>query len=68
MPRSYWLVKTEPGAYSWDDLVGEGRTAWDGVRNAQARNNLAGMREGGNTPGPGYHNHSRCDCGCSNIQ
>ena len=46
MPRCYWLVKSEPGAYSWDDLVSEGRTAWDGVRNAQARNNLAHMREG----------------------
>jgi predicted RNA-binding protein with PUA-like domain len=39
--RSHWLVKSEPGTYSWDDLVKDGRTRWDGVRNAQARNNLA---------------------------
>ena len=40
--RNYWLVKSEPGAYSWDDLCGEeDRTAeWDGVRNYQARNLL----------------------------
>lgn len=46
MARSHWLVKSEPGAYSWDDLVAEGKTEWDGVRNAQARNNLARMRTG----------------------
>jgi predicted RNA-binding protein with PUA-like domain len=34
-------VKSEPGTYSWDDLVKDGKTRWDGVRNAQARNNLA---------------------------
>jgi predicted RNA-binding protein with PUA-like domain len=39
-------VKSEPGTYSWDDLVRDGRTRWDGVRNAQARNNLAAMRVG----------------------
>jgi predicted RNA-binding protein with PUA-like domain len=44
--RSYWLVKSEPGAYSWDDFVREGSTLWDGVRNSQARNNLAAMRQG----------------------
>lgn len=42
---AYWLVKTEPGAYSWDDLVREGRTIWDGVRNFQARNNMKSMKE-----------------------
>ncbi len=46
MARHYWLLKTEPGAYSWDDLEREGRTPWDGVRNYQARNNLREMREG----------------------
>ncbi len=46
MARRHWLVKSEPGAYSWERLVREGRTAWDGVRNAQARNNLAEMRRG----------------------
>ena len=42
----YWLVKSEPGAYSWDDLVKDGWTYWDGVRNYQARNNLKAMKEG----------------------
>jgi predicted RNA-binding protein with PUA-like domain len=46
MARSYWLVKSEPSAYSWDDLVEGGSTYWDGVRNAQARNNLRAMRVG----------------------
>jgi predicted RNA-binding protein with PUA-like domain len=39
-------VKSEPGTYAWDDLVKEGKTRWDGVRNAQARNNLRAMRVG----------------------
>lgn len=43
---NYWLVKSEPNAYSWDDLVSLGRDHWDGVRNYQARNNLKLMREG----------------------
>ncbi len=42
----YWLVKSEPGAYSWDDLVKDGSTRWDGVRNYQARNNLKSMKKG----------------------
>ena len=45
-PRGHWLVKSEPGTYSWDDLVRDGKTRWDGVRNAQARNNLRAMRAG----------------------
>ena len=44
MARGYWLVKSEPFKYSWDDFTREGSTFWDGVRNAQARNNLAAMR------------------------
>ncbi len=43
---NYWLVKTEPGTYSWDDFVKLGRDMWDGVRNFQARNNLKAMKEG----------------------
>ena len=39
-----WLVKSEPGAYSFDDLVRDGSTCWDGVRNAEERNNLQEMR------------------------
>jgi predicted RNA-binding protein with PUA-like domain len=41
----YWLVKSEPGTYSWDDLVKDGWTYWDGVRNYQARNNLREMKK-----------------------
>jgi predicted RNA-binding protein with PUA-like domain len=36
----YWLLKTEPSTYSWDDLVRDKKAAWTGVRNFQARNNL----------------------------
>jgi predicted RNA-binding protein with PUA-like domain len=46
MPRRHWLVKSEPGAYSWERLVRAGRAVWDGVRNPQARGNLAAMAEG----------------------
>jgi predicted RNA-binding protein with PUA-like domain len=46
MARAYWLVKSEPDKYSWDDLVGDGGTCWDGVRNYQARNNLREMKLG----------------------
>ncbi len=45
-PRRYWLMKSEPDAYSWDDLVAEGEGTWDGVRNYRARNNLAAMQVG----------------------
>ena len=43
---SHWLVKSEPATYGWHDLEKDGRTRWDGVRNAQARNNLNEMRVG----------------------
>ena len=42
----YWLMKSEPFAYSWDDLVAEREGTWDGVRNYRARNNLAAMEVG----------------------
>ena len=42
----YWMVKSEPAAYSWDHFVKEGRAAWTGVRNYQARINLRAMRVG----------------------
>ncbi len=41
---NYWLVKSEPFKYSWDLFVEKGRDHWDGVRNYQARNNLAAMK------------------------
>jgi predicted RNA-binding protein with PUA-like domain len=43
---AYWLMKSEPGTYSWDDLVGDGRTWWDGVRNNAARLHLRAMKPG----------------------
>jgi predicted RNA-binding protein with PUA-like domain len=43
---AHWLVKSEPSSYSWDQLVADGRTHWNGVRNAQALNNLRAMRPG----------------------
>ena len=46
MPPSYWLVKSEPFKYSWDEFVQDGSTYWDGVRNYEARNNLAAMKRG----------------------
>lgn len=45
MPR-YWLMKSEPFKYSWDDLVAEKEGTWDGVRNHRAKNNLAAMKIG----------------------
>ena len=43
---NFWLVKSEPGTYSWDDLVKDKKTVWDGVRNFRARNNLKAMKKG----------------------
>jgi predicted RNA-binding protein with PUA-like domain len=46
MAKNYWLMKSEPDAYSWDDLVAEGEGTWDGVRNHRAANNLRAMQVG----------------------
>ena len=46
MGKNYWLMKSEPDAYSWDDLVAEGEGTWDGVRNHRAANNLRAMKVG----------------------
>lgn len=43
---NYWLVKSEPFKYSWEQFVKDGKTFWDGVRNYQARNNMKGMKKG----------------------
>ncbi len=43
---NYWLVKSEPESYSWAQFVKDGKTAWTGVRNFQARNNLRAMKRG----------------------
>ncbi len=43
---NYWLLKSEPSTWSWNDQVKEGASMWDGVRNYQARNNLKKMKTG----------------------
>jgi predicted RNA-binding protein with PUA-like domain len=43
---AHWLMKSEPGTYSWDDLVRDGGTEWDGVRNPTARIHLKAMKRG----------------------
>ncbi|MGB4771144.1 MAG: EVE domain-containing protein [Chitinophagaceae bacterium] len=43
---AYWLVKSEPFKYSWDQFVADKKTFWDGVRNYAARNNLKAMKKG----------------------
>jgi len=43
---AYWLLKSEPAKYSWEQMVKDGRTHWDGVRNFQAANNLKAMKAG----------------------
>ncbi|MGC2203406.1 MAG: EVE domain-containing protein [Stellaceae bacterium] len=43
---AYWLLKSEPSSYSWDRLLKDGHTNWDGVRNPQALNNLRAMQLG----------------------
>lgn len=45
MPQ-HWMVKQEPTAYSWTQFAADGRAAWTGVRNFQARNNLRAMKKG----------------------
>ncbi len=48
MPRkpNYWLMKSEPMKYSWDDFIRDGWTYWDGVRNYESRNNIRKMEVG----------------------
>jgi predicted RNA-binding protein with PUA-like domain len=43
---AYWLMKSEPGTWSWDDQVKDGTAEWDGVRNYQAANNMKAMSVG----------------------
>jgi predicted RNA-binding protein with PUA-like domain len=45
-PARFWMVKQEPTSYAWSAFVADGRAAWTGVRNYQARNNLRAMRKG----------------------
>ena len=46
MAKNFWLVKSEPESYAWSTFVKDGRAAWTGVRNFQARNNLRAMKKG----------------------
>jgi predicted RNA-binding protein with PUA-like domain len=46
MARRHWLIKSEPLKYPFERLVADGRTAWDGIRNFEARNNLRAMKRG----------------------
>jgi len=43
---NYWLIKSEPSTYSWEQLIKDKKTCWDGVRNYAARNNLRDMKKG----------------------
>jgi len=43
---NYWLLKTEPDTFSWNDLVRDKKAVWDGVRNFQARSNMKAMKKG----------------------
>jgi predicted RNA-binding protein with PUA-like domain len=54
MAKNYWLVKQEPESYAWTVFAKDGKTAWTGVRNFQARNNLRAMRKGD----PVFYYHS----------
>lgn len=44
--RQHWLIKSEPSKYAWAQLVRDGKTQWEGVRNFEARNNLRAMKTG----------------------
>ena len=46
MAKATFLIKSEPSVYSFDDLLRDGSTTWDGVRNYEARNNLRAMKKG----------------------
>jgi predicted RNA-binding protein with PUA-like domain len=46
MTKQYWLMKSEPDVYSWDDLITEGEGTWDGVRNHSAAINMRAMKIG----------------------
>ena len=55
----YWLVKTDPETYSWEDFKKEGNTNWDGIRNYAARNHLKGMKKGDKVLV--YHSGGECE-------
>ncbi len=63
---AYWLLKTEPGDYAWDDLVKDGVTAWTGVANPQARRNLRTMAPGDRAIV--YHSGEKRAVGVAEVQ
>lgn len=66
MTTQYWLVKSEPSAYAWDDFVRDKRTAWTGVRNYAARIHLNAMRRGDKVFF--YHsNEGKCIVGTARV-
>jgi predicted RNA-binding protein with PUA-like domain len=66
MTTQYWLAKSEPDSYSWDDLVRDGHTAWTGVRNYAARIHLNAMRVGDEVFF--YHsNEGKCVMGIARV-
>jgi predicted RNA-binding protein with PUA-like domain len=66
MTTQYWLVKSEPSAYSWDNFVRDGRTSWTGVRNYAARLHLKAMRRGDEVLF--YHsNDGKCIVGIARV-
>lgn len=66
MTTQYWLVKSEPSAYSWDEFVRDGRTSWTGVRNNAARLHLKAMRRGDEVMF--YHsNDGKCIVGIARV-
>lgn len=66
MTTQYWLVKSEPSAYAWDDFVRDRRTAWTGVRNYAARIHLNAMRRGDEVFF--YHsNEGKCIVGTARV-
>jgi predicted RNA-binding protein with PUA-like domain len=60
MAKKYWLMKSEPETYSIDDLARDGSTAWEGVRNFKARNNMRAMSVGDEV----LFYHSNADPSC----
>ena len=62
---AYWLLKTEPEEYGFDDLVRDGTTAWTGVRNPQAQANLRAMKQGDRTVI--YHSGERRAVGVAEV-
>jgi len=57
---NYWLMKSEPDAFSWDDLVAKGQAEWDGVRNHAAQLNMKAMKVGDRSLF--YHSNIGLEC------